>query len=193
MNMGMIDHFGLLAPFYNRIFQGSQPPECLRFLQLEPGMKLLDAGGGSGRITTWLQGKGLFIAVGDASLAMLRQAKKVSELNTACMDTERLGFAGDSFDAVLMVDALHHVLDQRTSLRELWRTVKPGGRIVVEEPNIHRPGIKLLALMEKVLLMRSHFWTPERIAEVFMQLGAQVEIHFDDKQITAFIQANKNW
>ncbi|WP_075063912.1 class I SAM-dependent methyltransferase [Ornatilinea apprima] len=191
--MGMIDHFGLLAPFYNRIFQRSQPPECLRFLRLEPGTKLLDAGGGSGRVTTWLQGKGLFIVVGDASLAMLRQARKVSELNTACMDTETLGFTEDTFDAILMVDALHHVKEQSQTLRELWRVVKPGGRIVIEEPNIHRPGIKLLALMEKVLLMRSHFWTPERIAEVFMQLGARVEIHYDAKQTTAFIVANKNW
>ena len=47
-----------------------------------------------------------------------------------------------------MVDALHHVADQEATIRELWRLLKPGGRIIIEEPDIRRFEVKLLALIE---------------------------------------------
>jgi demethylmenaquinone methyltransferase/2-methoxy-6-polyprenyl-1,4-benzoquinol methylase len=76
---------------------------------------------------------------------------------------------------VIIVDAFHHVAEHGRTAAELWRVLKPGGRLVIEEPDIRTFGVVLIALAEKFLLMRSHFLSPERIAEFFP--GARVDIH----------------
>jgi demethylmenaquinone methyltransferase/2-methoxy-6-polyprenyl-1,4-benzoquinol methylase len=76
-----------------------------------------------------------------------------------------------------MVDAFHHVCDQQQTAAELLRVLAPGGRLVVEEPNIETLTVKLIALAEKLALMRSHFLSPSAIAQMFRSLGAQVSIH----------------
>ncbi len=75
-----------------------------------------------------------------------------------------------------MFDALHHVLNQESPLLELFRVLKVGGRLLIEEPDIRRFGVKVLAIGEKLLLMRSHFISPVAIAEVFKELPATVTV-----------------
>jgi demethylmenaquinone methyltransferase/2-methoxy-6-polyprenyl-1,4-benzoquinol methylase len=72
-----------------------------------------------------------------------------------------------------MVDALHHVHHQSRSVLELWRVVKPGGLILVEEPDIHTLAVKVVAVAEKLALMRSHFLSPEAIVALFPEQRAQ--------------------
>jgi demethylmenaquinone methyltransferase/2-methoxy-6-polyprenyl-1,4-benzoquinol methylase len=47
------------------------------------------------------------------------------------------------------------------------RVLEPEGRSVIEEPDIRTFGVKLVALAEKILLMRSHFLSPIQIASLF--------------------------
>jgi demethylmenaquinone methyltransferase/2-methoxy-6-polyprenyl-1,4-benzoquinol methylase len=58
-------------------------------------------------------------------------------------------------------------------VRELVRVLAPGGRLVVEEPDIAHWGVKLVALGEKLLLMRSHFYAPEAIAALFERVPGE--------------------
>jgi demethylmenaquinone methyltransferase/2-methoxy-6-polyprenyl-1,4-benzoquinol methylase len=44
---------------------------------------------------------------------------------------------------------------------------KKGGLLVIEEPDIRTFGVKLIALAEKLLLMRSHFLAPDEIMKLF--------------------------
>ncbi len=41
--------------------------------------------------------------------------------------------------------------------------MKPGGRLLIEEPDIERLGAKFVAPGEKLALMRSHFYAAEQI------------------------------
>ena len=66
-----------------------------------------------------------------------------------------------------MVDALHHVINPTESAREMFRVLKTGGVLVIEEPDIRTFGVKLIALAEKLLLMRSHFLVPDKIEKLF--------------------------
>ena len=58
---------------------------------------------------------------------------------------------------------------------ELWRTLKPGGRLVIMEPDIRLFSVKLVALAEKVALMRSHFLAPAAIVRLFRYPDARTQ------------------
>jgi demethylmenaquinone methyltransferase/2-methoxy-6-polyprenyl-1,4-benzoquinol methylase len=90
---------------------------------------------------------------------------------------------------VILVDTLHHVQDQRQTLADLWRVVAPGGRLLVEEPDIRRFPVKLIAAGEKLALMRSHFLGGEQIADLFRTLGAEPLIRRKDH--TLWVLADK--
>ncbi|MDX2177022.1 MAG: class I SAM-dependent methyltransferase [Candidatus Sumerlaeia bacterium] len=53
----------------------------------------------------------------------------------AAANGERLPFADGSFDTVMMRDVVEHLADQRASLKEIWRILKPGGRFYLNSPN----------------------------------------------------------
>ncbi len=55
------------------------------------------------------------------------------------------------------MDAFHHFADQPIALNELWRVLRPGGMLMIEEPDISHLSVKLIALLEKALLMQSTF------------------------------------
>jgi ubiquinone/menaquinone biosynthesis C-methylase UbiE len=99
-------------------------------------------------------------------MGMMRYSME-KEIPCVCAPAERLPFLSNSFDRVIMRDAFHHVHNQATTCEELWRILIPGGRIIIIEPDIDKFPVKLIALGEKLLLMRSHFFSGERIQKLF--------------------------
>ncbi len=88
----MFDHFGFLAPHYEKFIQPKDPQEIREFGQLPTSGALLDAGGGTGRIAQALRGQAGMIVVADLSLRMLEQAQSKDELKLVCSHSERLPF-----------------------------------------------------------------------------------------------------
>jgi len=170
-------HFDFLAPFCDRVIRPADVSHLSRLAGLPCAGRLLDAGGGTGRIADSLAGKVDRIVVADESVAMLAQARRKARLGLVASRTEHLPFTTGSFARVVMVDAFHHLADQEASLAELWRIVAPGGRLVVEEPDLLRPGVRLIAVLERLARMRSRFRRGEEIAAMAERLGARVQIH----------------
>jgi demethylmenaquinone methyltransferase/2-methoxy-6-polyprenyl-1,4-benzoquinol methylase len=173
------DHFDLMARHYDHLIRPRADDPLPRLLGAETGQLILDVGGGTGRISQALNGGGARVIVCDFSPGMARQAH-AKGLAATVGSVTRLPFADDAADRVLVVDAFHHFvypsprIAQSAAAIELLRVLKPGGRLVVEEPDIRRPGVKLMALMEKVLLMGSRFLPPDDLAAMFRGAGAQV-------------------
>jgi len=163
MNNG---HFDFLAPIYDRVIRYRDDEAMISLASLPVQGYLMDAGGGTGRISESLKGYARQVIVTDLSHPMLQQAV-AKDLTVACAGTEVLPYPNDCFERIIMVDALHHVTDQRATARELWRVLKPGGRLVVMEPDIDCFAIKLLALFEKLALMRSQFLSQHRMQDIF--------------------------
>ncbi|HWQ83597.1 MAG TPA: class I SAM-dependent methyltransferase [Anaerolineales bacterium] len=171
-----LDHFGWLAPLYERVIKPRLSDPLYEVAGLPVKGMLLDTGGGTGRIAQNLVGLAGQVVVADLSLQMLKEAVKKDHLKVVNSASERMPFPDNLFERILMVDALHHVWDQVQTARELYRVLAPGGRLVIEEPDVRHWGVKLVALGEKIALMRSHFLTPPRIASLFAWPGARVEI-----------------
>lgn len=127
-------------------------PVLLKRLSLIPGMKVLDAGCGPGRLTAPVARavgpNGQVVAL-DSQPAML--TKLQSKLDAEGLPNVRAvraelgkGILGeDSFDRVLLVGVLGEVRDRAAGLLELYAALKPGGILSVTEvffdPDYHRP------------------------------------------------------
>jgi len=101
---------------------------------------------------------------------MLRNARKKAGLDGVRARTEQLPFTDGAFERIIVIDALHHFARREEALAELVRVLKPTGRMLIEEPDLNLPIVKLVAVAEKLLLMESHFATPGAI-------GAAVQRH----------------
>ena len=187
--MPIIDHFGLLAPLYEIFIPPKDPEELSTLADLPTSGVLLDAGGGTGRVTQFMLGKAGQVVVADLSCKMLAEASQKEGLQPVCSPTESLPFPDNSFQRIIMVDALHHVLDHQITINELWRLLAPGGIIVIEEPDIRAFPVKLIAIAEKLALMHSHFLSPPKITALFDFPNARLQIK--KNKSTAYIIAKK--
>ncbi|MEJ2549486.1 MAG: methyltransferase domain-containing protein [Anaerolineales bacterium] len=188
--MPIFDHFDILAPLYDRLIRIPENDRLAQVVGLPVAGRLLDAAGGTGRIAQQLVDRAGLVVISDVSFNMLRQSRQKDGLCCAVgSETEKLAFADASFERVIVVDAYHHLLDQELSLREFWRVLAPGGRLVIEEPDIRRFGVKLLALAEKLALFRSHFVLAEKIAKKLAGFGARTRVIRDGA--TVWIVAEK--
>jgi demethylmenaquinone methyltransferase/2-methoxy-6-polyprenyl-1,4-benzoquinol methylase len=186
-SMPLLDHFSWIAPYYDRWFQPDGQETLRSILDLPVSGIILDAGGGTGRVSQQLYGLASSFVIADESFGMLKQALQKDSLIPVCTCTEKLSFANGLFDRILLIDALHHVLDSRQTAAELWRVLKPGGKIVIEEPDIRTFPVKLVALTEKLLLMRSHFLSASSIESLFPDRSARVRVEQDNYRIWVVI------
>lgn len=177
--MPLIDHFNLLAPIYEIFIKPKKPEELMARMDLPVEGALLDAGGGTGRVSQFLDGHAVGVVVADQSCRMLEEARGKPGLRPVCGETENLPFPDGFFARIIMVDALHHVASQRETIDELWRVLRPGGRMVIEEPDLRSLVVKLVALGEKLALMRSHFLRPEEIVGLLDYPDVRVEVEYE--------------
>jgi SAM-dependent methyltransferase len=109
----------------------------------QAGERVLDVGCGAGTaelILSALQPGGVHFIGIDLVRARLRDARRAmreqgvaAELATA--DAARLPFASASFDAAFAVAVLQHVPKPRAVIDALRRVLRPGGRLVLAEPD----------------------------------------------------------
>jgi SAM-dependent methyltransferase len=96
---------------------------------LPPGARLLDAGAGEGKyrhLFPQTRYTGVDLAVGDSAWDYTR-------IDVLC-DLTALPFVSGCFDAAINIVTLEHVRDPAGVLKELGRTLRPGGRLLLVAP-----------------------------------------------------------
>jgi ubiquinone/menaquinone biosynthesis C-methylase UbiE len=120
-------------------------------LELPRGARIVDLGGGSGWAGELLARFGFAPVVLDVSPALLRLARQRLDRTrskglVAAADMTALPLRAGSVDAVLAIDALHHVGDLEAVFREVKRVLIAGGLILLAEPGEgHAESAKTLA------------------------------------------------
>jgi SAM-dependent methyltransferase len=102
-------------------------------LGLPPGTQILDAGCGSGRNMVDLVRYGTVtgLEIADASVLWARD-RGVGEVVQGSITAAP--FADESFDFAVCLDVLEHIDDDQQALRELRRTIRPGGTLLITVP-----------------------------------------------------------
>jgi demethylmenaquinone methyltransferase/2-methoxy-6-polyprenyl-1,4-benzoquinol methylase len=169
----MIDHFDFLAPIYDLVIPPPDPERLRDLLRLPTPGRMLEAGGGTGRVSSELIPMVGTLVINDLSRPMLKQAQAKGPLRPVQSYVERLPFPDACFSRVFAVDALHHFNDHHAAIGELLRVLQPEGRLVIDEPDIKRFSVKIVALLEKLALMNSHFLRGDEIRALVASHGLQ--------------------
>jgi ubiquinone/menaquinone biosynthesis C-methylase UbiE len=109
-------------------------PATIALLGDVQGLKVLDAGCGSGEVSTWLVDHGATVTAFDVSPAMVELAqRRLGDRATVLLAdiAEPLSFASSGeFDLVVASLVMHYVYDWTATLQELHRVLHRQGRVV---------------------------------------------------------------
>ena len=101
------------------------------------GARVLDCAAGTGEFSLAVAKRAGSVLCTDQSEAMLARARKkvrkrgLSNVSFARRDITALPDPDGSFDAVIAANVLHLLPDPEPAVRELWRVVAPGGRLIL--------------------------------------------------------------
>ena len=122
-----------------RLFNALAAPElraALASLDLQPGMRVLDAGCGTGETLAWL---GAAVAPGGLALGVDLAAPHLGAARAALQpealllqaDLRRPPLAAASFDLIWSVNTVHHLADPAAGTAALAALLRPGGRLAL--------------------------------------------------------------
>lgn len=111
--------------------------DALRLVGLARGQKLLDVAAGTGAATLLAAAQGAEVTAIDFAPAMVGelrarvQAAKLQNVRVEVMDGQALDLPESAFDAAVSVFGLNFFPDRVRGMREMRRTLKPGGRAAI--------------------------------------------------------------
>jgi SAM-dependent methyltransferase len=127
-----------------RLFNSFAEPElrqAIAGLGLRPGMRVLDAGCGTGEALNWLLDEvkptgsvsGIDLSVAHVDAARLRAAPQIEII---VGDLLNAPLASASFDLVWCINTINHLRDPILGVNRLASLLRPGGRIVLGQSTL---------------------------------------------------------
>ncbi len=142
--------FSRIAPRYdlmNRLMTGGQDvgwrQQVIRLASIPPEGRVLDLGTGTGDLSreALRQSPGSRVTSADFTLNMMLVGKQQPgpRLDWTGADALHLPFPDETFDALVSGFLLRNLVDLPGALREQYRVLKPGGRLVALDTTRPRP------------------------------------------------------
>jgi len=146
-----------------------------RLADLHPLERVLDAGTGTAHFALDLAARG-GVAVGvDISRPMLEEAHgKHPSAHLVLGDAAALPLRDGAFDLVFSVTMLEFVADPERALSDMWRVLRPGGRLVVGVLNALSAWAwarKRESSKQKTPFDHAHFFYPWEFVRLLRQFG----------------------
>jgi glycosyltransferase involved in cell wall biosynthesis/SAM-dependent methyltransferase len=165
----------------------------LNYLDLRDGESVLDCGCGMGVYIKMMRRLRDVNIVGvDGDVGRLEWAEREGvDARLSRVDIHKLPFADNSFDKVLMSEVLEHLSDDRKAMREVFRVLRPGGRLALSVPHANFPvlwdpinkaiealGLRPIRQPGLITGLWSNHWrlyTPDQLHDVIGSAGFEIE------------------
>ena len=168
----------------------------LAWLDLDPGARVLDVACGSGgpalRLARLAGCRVVGIDIAPEGVAAARaEAERAGLSEHATFEqhdaTQPLPFPDASFDAVLCIDAINHLPDRPAALREWWRVLTPGGRLVFTDPIVVTGPLSNEEIATRSTIYFFLFVPPDYDDRVLADAGFEVAVREDRTEATAWV------
>lgn len=181
----MLAHDRLAAQFDSLInpYDGARRLEVLidEFLADVPltNKLVLDAGCGTGRGTERLSQRGAKVIAVDLGLNLARYTRDRYACSPLVGSVLELPFPGNTFDIVYSSEVIEHTPDPQVVLQELYRTLKPGGHLVLSTPNwLWQWPVRLASLIgARPYDGLENFAKPSHVNQTLVNAGARIIEH----------------
>jgi ubiquinone/menaquinone biosynthesis C-methylase UbiE len=129
------------------------------------GDKILEIGCGRGGFAFWLSPNfseiyGQYEAA-DFSKSAVEMAQKyqkknsIKYINFSVQDIQNINFPDNSFDKIISFETIEHVPDPQKAVKELYRVLKPDGKLILTTPNY----MNFYGLYRAFLRLTGRRWT----------------------------------
>jgi SAM-dependent methyltransferase len=145
----------------------------LEWLNIPPGGVALDVGSGPGNVTAALaraagpDGLALGVDISEPMLARAVRAEAGPQVGFLRADAQQLPFRDETVDAAVSIAVLQLIPNPATTLAEMARVLRPGGRMAVLVPTAGRAGPLFRLLPDG----GAHFFSEDELGDKFEDLG----------------------
>lgn len=143
------------------------------WLNIPPGGIALDVGSGPGNVTASLarlagpDGLALGVDISEPMLARAVRAQAGSNVGFLRADAQRLPFRDATIDALASLAVLQLIAEPSAAVAEMYRVLKPSGRIAIMVPTVGHVPAPLRLLPSG----GAHFFGEDELGDLFEQLG----------------------
>ncbi|MCW5588856.1 MAG: class I SAM-dependent methyltransferase [Legionellales bacterium] len=141
-------------------------------------MHMLEIGCNRGELLKAVANDKSIIAEGiDYSEACVNFARTQGGLNAQVMDVMNMTFPDSRFDFIVAYHVIEHVQNLETTLHEIKRVLKTGGKFYLVMPCVSHPKAKRQGLSWKYFSPPGHLWyfTPTSLTQFLTRQGFKVE------------------
>jgi SAM-dependent methyltransferase len=160
-----------MQAFARKLVSAWQLP--IDWLDIPTGGVALDVGSGPGNVTASLAraagrgGLALGVDISEPMLARAVSAEAGAGVGFLRADAQQLPFRDETFDAAVSLAVLQLIPNPRTTLSEMVRVLRPGGRMAIMVPTAGRGGQLLRWLPNGGV----HFFSEDELGDTFEDLG----------------------
>jgi SAM-dependent methyltransferase len=141
------------------------------------GLRVLDAGCGTGRFTAVLERRAARLAGVDLDPAMLTVAGRRVRAPLLAADADELPFRDEAFDVTIAVTVCEFTASPAALVAELARVTRPGGRVVIGALNRRSPwGLARRPQLRRPPWQAARFLTRRQLRALGAPHG-QVKLH----------------
>lgn len=172
--------FGCYAGFYDgfmRFWSLDQSEAIMEETRDIRNRRVLDIGGGTGTLADALARRGADVTLADPEKRMTAIARKKNPfVRIVSAHAHELKLPSDSFDYVILRDALHHIANQEEAVRISHRLLRAGGKLLIQEFDKNFVFAKCIRLFEQLCFERCRLFDEKTLLSLCGRYFAANEI-----------------